>query len=530
MRLRIVTAGVGIQWESALVQACQDGAARAIVIQRCYDAGDLLAVAASGKAEAALVASAMRWLDRESVVRLGSAGLAIVGVVPPGDEGAERRLRQLGINHVAQGNARPATLIEYARAAIAGRTEQRHSRPVDARFGQADQPAAPDLDTGRWPATNSTEKQSPPVEADGRSQSVPTRAEPTRSEAAVEADGSAAAPPDGAEGGNALVVVWGPKGAPGRTTIAVNLAFEALPIAGETLLVDGDTYGGSVSQMLGFLEEHPGLAWAARLASRGELDGPRLWQATRRAGPGGPRVLSGLPRADLWTEIRPGTWESLLELFRLSFQLTVVDVGFCLEEEEELLYDHVRFRRNAATRLALQQADLVVAVARADPVGLHDFIRGYQQLREIGIDPRCVRVVVNQVRGGLFGGDAVSQIRAALSRYLGLEPSVFVPYDRAVLDNALMMGKALREVRQGSAVQHAMETLAGAVVGVPAAAPQRRRLRRRFGRRRTVVWNGRPSGLPVKYCPYTVAAAGRDRGRGDLLPIVRGEAHRGGHR
>ncbi|HEX8860410.1 MAG TPA: chromosome partitioning protein [Actinomycetes bacterium] len=457
MKLRIVTAGVGIQWESALVQACQDGAVRAVVVQRCHDAGDLLAVAASGKAEVALVASGMRWLDRDTVVRLGSAGLAIVGVVPAGDEHAERRLRQLGIDHVAQGKARPVTLIEHARAAIAGRMDG-HGGPGDDRSGQARHLPAP-------------------------------RVEPTDADASGSAGG-----PDGADGRNALVVVWGPKGAPGRTTVAVNLAFEARPLAGEVLLVDADTYGGSISQTLGFLEEHPGLAWAARSSSRGELDAPKLWHATHRAGPGGPRVLSGLPRADLWTEIRPGTWQSLLELFRLSFRITVVDVGFCLEEEEELLYDHVRFRRNAVTRLALQQADLVIAVARADPVGLHDFIRSYQQLRDIGVDPRHVRVVVNQLRGGLYGGDAAPQIRTALNRYLGVEPSVFVPYDRGAMDNALMMGKALREVRRGSGPQQAMEALAAVVVGAPAAAPQRRRLRRRVARRRTVLWNGRPSG------------------------------------
>jgi MinD-like ATPase involved in chromosome partitioning or flagellar assembly len=288
--------------------------------------------------------------------------------------------------------------------------------------------------------------------------------------------------------------VWGPKGAPGRTTVAVNLAFEALPSAGETLLVDADTYGGSISQTLGFIEDGPGLAWAARLASRGELDAPRIWQATRRAGAAGPRVLSGLPRADLWTEIRPGTWEALLDLFRLSFQLTIVDVGFCLEEEEELLYDHVRFRRNAVTRLALQRADQVIAVARADPVGLHDFVRGYQQLRELGVEPSRIRIVVNQVRGGLFGGDAPVQIKAALGRYLGLEPSIFVPYDRAAVDAALMLGKALREVRPGTGVRQAIVALAASVVGTPQTVPQGRRFRRRGRRRRGVVWNGRPSG------------------------------------
>jgi Mrp family chromosome partitioning ATPase len=496
MRLRLVTAGIGAPWESALVQACQDGSVRAVVVQRCYDVGDLLAVAAAGKAELALVAASMRWLDRETVVRLVSAGLAVVGVVPAGDEDAERRLRQLGIDQVAQSTARPGTLMELAHAALTRRPHQAPGADGDHRAHRPAHPAGAGL-------TGTADRSGPPSHAAAREAS-PGRDPAAGGDAASVGGGSSPhtvpagrtddAATDSTERRSAMVVVWGPKGAPGRTTIAVNLAFEALPVVSETLLVDADTYGGSISQTLGFLEEHAGLAWAARLASRGELDAPRLWQATRRAGPAGPSVLSGLPRADLWTELRPGTWESLMDLFGLCFQLTVVDVGFCLEEEEELLYDHVRFRRNAVARLALQRADQVIAVARADPVGLHDFVRGYQQVRDLGVDPGRVRIVVNQVRGGLFRGDVPTQITAALRRHLGLEPSIFVPYDRAAVDAALMTGKALGEVRPGSAVQQAVGALAAAVLGAPRTAPRRRRLRRRGGRRRTVAWNGRPSG------------------------------------
>lgn len=494
MRLRIVTAGVGAAWESALVQACQDGLVRAAVIQRCYDVGDLLAVAAAGKAELALVAASMSWLDRDTVVRLASAGIAIVGVVQVGDEEAERRLRQLGINYVAQATAQPAMLVELGRAALTRRPNEWWGAGSDARGARTEHPAGtgPESRSPHGSATRPAGMGDAAVGSEGPGSTGPAPDQPERD--TIEQRGVEAGPLDAVERRHALVVVWGPKGAPGRTTVAVNLAFEALPLAGETLLVDADTYGGSISQTLGFLEEHPGLAWAARLASRGEFDGPKLWQATRRAGPAGPRVLSGLPRAALWTEIRPGTWDSLLELFRLSFPLTVIDVGFCLEEEEELLYDHVRFRRNAVSRLALQRADQVIAVARADPVGLHDFVRGYQQLRDLDVDPARVRVVVNQVRGGLFGGDTIAQIRAALSRYLGLEPSLFVPYDRAAVDAALMLGKALGELRRGTAVQQAMATLAASVVGAPQTVARRRGLRRRRGRRRAVVWNGSPSG------------------------------------
>ena len=429
MKVRLVTAGVGAAWEAALVQACQAGQVGAQVLHRCYDLGDLLAVAAAGQAEVAVVAAGTRWLDRDALARLAAAGLAVVGVAAAGDEDSERRLRQLGLLHVAFDADPPDALVDRARAALA------------AEPGPDDEPPVP----GEAPGLS---------EPDG---------------AEVQPDG---------DGRRTLAAVWGPKGGPGRTTVAVNLAFEAAAVGGEVLLVDADTYGGAVAQTLGFLDDAPGLAWAARVAGRGELDALRLRQSVRRAAPGGPRVLPGLPRAELWTEVRPGTWEALLELFRIAFPVTVVDAGFCLEEDEELLYDQVRLRRNAVTRLAVQHADLVVAVARADPVGLHAFIRGYQELRDLGVPASRVRVVVNQLRPGMFGGDRpAEQVRAALSRYVGIEPSAVVPYDRQAFDVALLGGQALREARPGTPAQLALSRLAAVLF--PAHAVHTRRSRRR---------------------------------------------------
>jgi hypothetical protein len=101
----------------------------------------------------------------------------------------------------------------------------------------------------------------------------------------------------------------------------------------------------------------------------------------------------------------PGHLGGVARTVPVAFPITVVDAGFCLEEDEELIYDQVRHRRNATTRLAVERADLVVAVARADPVGLQAFIRGYQELRDLGVPASRVRVVVNQLRPGMFGGD-----------------------------------------------------------------------------------------------------------------------------
>ena len=99
-----------------------------------------------------------------------------------------------------------------------------------------------------------------------------------------------------------LVAVWGPAGAPGRTTIAVNLAAELATLTGNALVVDVDTYGGAVAQALGLLDEAPGIAALARASLNGILSDDVVVRHALQAAPG-LRVLSGMTRADRWPEL-----------------------------------------------------------------------------------------------------------------------------------------------------------------------------------------------------------------------------------
>jgi Flp pilus assembly CpaE family ATPase len=157
--------------------------------------------------------------------------------------------------------------------------------------------------------------------------------------------------------------------------------------------------------------------------------------------------------------------------------MTVVDCGFGIEQDEELSYDTTAPRRNGATLTTLADADTVIAVATADPVGLQRFVRALTDLRETvpGIDPV---VVVNRVRRGVAGSNPEHDISAALRRYAGVDDPVFVPLDVRGFDAAIASGRPLAEAAPTSAARAPMRALAAQLAGVSAPRPRRRLLRR----------------------------------------------------
>jgi Flp pilus assembly CpaE family ATPase len=93
----------------------------------------------------------------------------------------------------------------------------------------------------------------------------------------------------------------------------------------------------------------------------------------------------------------------------------------------------------------------------------------------------------------MFGGDRpADQVRAALSRYVGIEPTAVVPYDRPGLDAALLAGQALGEARPGCPAQLALARLAAVLFPAQAAQPRRARRRSRVAGHATAA-TGTPS-------------------------------------
>lgn len=226
-----------------------------------------------------------------------------------------------------------------------------------------------------------------------------------------------------------VIAVWGPTGAPGRTTVAINLAAELADLGNNVLLVDADTYGGAIAPMLGIIDEAAGFAAACRLSDTSSFTAEELETLTHATAE--IKVLTGITRTDRWPELTTERVRRVLELARQNYDAVVVDVGFNLETDEEITSDLFAARRNAATLSVLKEADYIVEVCRADAVGIARFIRAHDVLVESFPEP--VRVVVaNKVRSGL---DAQGSMHAAatLSRFAGLHEVVELPEDAKAL-------------------------------------------------------------------------------------------------
>ncbi len=284
-----------------------------------------------------------------------------------------------------------------------------------------------------------------------------------------------AAPDDDASRAGRLVAVWGPVGSPGRTTVATTLAAELALLRHDTLLVDADTYGASVAQTLGVLDEAPGLAAACRSATAGGLDPVVLARLSPVVAPH-LRVLTGISRADRWPEVGATGLEQVWAAARALGPWTVVDTGFALERDEELSYDTLAPRRNAATLSALESADVVVAVGAADPVGMQRLVRGLGELAELFPQVRP-RVVLTRVRSSAVGSDPQRRVTDALRRYAGVDRVVAVPDDRPALDAALLAGRTLTEHAPSSPARAALAALAAELTGALPAGRGRRRAR-----------------------------------------------------
>jgi MinD-like ATPase involved in chromosome partitioning or flagellar assembly len=433
-RIGVVLAAGGAPWEVDALQVVSARPSGAVLIKRCVDLPDLLATATTGQARVAVVSAELPGLDVDSVGHLRGAGVTVVLVTgsAPGPGATDLP----GVFEVVDASGIDA-LASVLPAAAA-------------------EAAATDSEGGSGAATGPAE-------------------------AALRPDGAGAVgtpEPAAVDRHGRVVAVWGPTGAPGRTTVAVGVAAELARRGADVLLVDADGYGGAVGQHLGVLDEASGLLGAVRLANAGRLDVARLAACARAVGPR-LRVLTGLPRADRWPEVRAVPFDALLDTARRLSACVVLDLGFNLEQSDQAFGSSAP-HRNLMTVSGLDHADEILVVGSADPVGLARLARALVELPEV-VPAASTRVVVNRVRSSLGWGE--KEVRAMVEGFVTPASMHFLPDDPAAADRALVAGRPLVETGD-SALRAALSRVVDSLAGYEGDGASRGRRRGRLRRRR----------------------------------------------
>ena len=402
----VLVVASGGSWEPEALQVLGERTG-IVVLKRCVDLPDLLASATSGQAQVAVLDARTGGLDVAAVDHLRRHGVLALAVTAQASlDEARTHLRAIGVPSVI-GDADLSSLPET----------------IDRLVAQAD-------------TRDAVPHRAPSAPTDSRT-----------------GTGNDSGTDSGPAPGRAIAV-WGPAGSPGRSLLAAAIAAELARRRRPTVLVDADPYGGTLGQALGVLDEVSGLLAASRWAVSGQL-AERFASVQRALGPC-LTVVTGLPRPERWTEVRPEVVEEVVALGRRHGDV-VVDTGFSLEDDPARQVGG-RAPRNQLTVSALETSDEIVVVGAADPVGLSRLARGLSDVRDL-VPATPLRVVVNRMRPSL--GWSEKDISQMITGFASVDSLHFLPEDRAGVDRALVAGRSLLEVGE-SALTRAVSVLVDA--------------------------------------------------------------------
>ncbi len=366
MSVQIALGAPGLPFEPQLLA----GAANAgiDVRRRCVDAADLLGACLGAPGLVAVITVGLPRLSAEAVSRLRAAGTQVVGIaVHPGDRVA---LDNLGVIEVLDTTVSAGELLESLANYLhlsAGMPGVWNVEPVSSTIGE--------VKKGR------------------------------------------------------LIAVWGPAGAPGRTTTAMLLA-QSLSAQGRTVIIDADTAAPSVALKLGLADDLSGLIVACRHAEAGSLSSRTLASSmsviSERY-----FALTGLAHPRRWPELRTAALARVIDQARADFAYCVVDVGAAFSTP-----DSAAPSPSTAADAALSEADVIVAVCHADALGVARFLSGLTDLADFGVPIVCV-LTSGQQR------DQARQLIREMASGAGISiPIADLEIDGRSLDDALRRGSA----------------------------------------------------------------------------------------
>lgn len=224
-----------------------------------------------------------------------------------------------------------------------------------------------------------------------------------------------------------ITVVRGPAGG-GATEVAIALATTSSRSG--CALLDADEVAPSVAGRLG-LPIEPNLRSAVDAV---EFGLGSLRDAVRLVPGGGFHVVAGLPNPASWSQVRPGEVVRVARELARAHGHVIVDVAAPIED-----VGGGSRGRFALARALLAEADALVAVGSASPVGVARLITWVAEARSL-VPTVPVHVVVNRAPGDAFRRGEVTE---EIARTIPPASLSFVPTDRR-LEAASWAGAIVR--------------------------------------------------------------------------------------
>lgn len=233
-----------------------------------------------------------------------------------------------------------------------------------------------------------------------------------------------------------VIAVWGSAGS-GKTTLAVNIAFEMSSMDLRVLIIDADSYRPSIAACLGLTEPGPGITALLRLARTSRLSLDELNRLTEEIqfGTKSLRVLTGLNAPSRWPELDADSFVALIQFSKEHFDVVVIDVS--TELEQGLVSSGSEISRNSSTRAIIGKADLALGLFAADPVGLNRFLWDCRNA-DFEFWP-----VANRVRSSTIGKNPDRQLRDTMHRLARLEIKAVIAEDAQAADLSLLKAQPL---------------------------------------------------------------------------------------
>lgn len=279
---------------------------------------------------------------------------------------------------------------------------------------------------------------------------------PNRTEASDLSDSDSPSRPLGQ-----VTAVWGPAGAPGRSTVALAAAAHLARQGKATLLIDADCHGAALAQMLAVLDDVSGLMAACRDVNLGRDRHVR--EHLLRAMPN-LDILTGIPRPDLWHHLRPSAVARIVEQARESHQHVIIDCSFDLATEEG-----VAPSAGDVSREMVALADRTVVVGRPDPVGIARMLRAIDTVADRA---QKLLLVMNGIRPSTpWDRQHISDM---IFRVVGEHQIAYLPFDAEACDRALLQGESVTEAASDSNLATELGLLADMISSTlePADSPR----------------------------------------------------------